>query len=54
MTITEADILRSVKQKLTEFEAARDQPARYVPETDESFSSVVLPARIKESVDCLS
>ncbi len=52
MTITEADILRSVKQKLAEFEAARDQPAGYVPESDTAITPVERPAIVKENVDC--
>ena len=52
MTITEADILRSVKQKLAEFEAARDQPAGYVSESNTSIPPVEHPTKVKESVDC--
>ena len=40
------------KQKQAEFEAARDQPAGYVPESDTSITPVERPAKVKESVDC--
>jgi hypothetical protein len=50
MTITEADILRTVKQKLAEFEAARDQTSN--DDAEDNVATAEKPVKVPELVDC--